>query len=389
MITFQIINDRFWLHDLEVMYSAAEALLNQEQIYGTSFGLSTGFYKYSPFTLFLFVPYALIPYKIACIIHFMITLFCAILLVPLLEQITRSYLFRYPKKYYLTLFVVISTAIIHLVRDLHLGNVNMILVFCLTLAVKCLLEKKHLKFGVIMAIVIMTKPFFIVFVLPLLLHRKFKEIFSIAAFGALFVVLSLFIIGLPESFDLYLSWFSAMLDHSSYLHSNNTIFQLVYRYFGITIDSKYAFALLGVIVLCTSLLFGFINRSKNGIKKSEAAQNKALIIHLYVLIAVIPSVFITDTEHFLFSLPLISIIVQYFSIPKRFIWAPIFAFIFFLYGGNSTDMMGDSLNEDYKNLGLLGISNLIIIGTVLTLYIMNHKKWERTDLSDQQEVITN
>jgi hypothetical protein len=56
------INERFWLNDFKVYYSAAQALISGEQVYGVPFGLDTGFYKYSPFVAMLFVPYTFFNY---------------------------------------------------------------------------------------------------------------------------------------------------------------------------------------------------------------------------------------------------------------------------------------------------------------------------------------
>ncbi len=254
--------------------------------------------------------------------------------------------------------------------DLHLGNINVILVFLMTLSLKFLLESKHIKFGLVMAIVIMTKPFFIVFVLPLLLHKKYKEILSLAGAGTGYVLISLIVIGLPSSIDMYFDWFAAMLDHNTYLFSNNTIFFIINRYTGVLIGKEYSFLLLGIIAVVSTIYFWLL------IRKTKGNNNGALMAHIFMLIAVIPSVFITDTEHFILSLPLIAIIVQYFSIKKRFLWIPLFAFIIFLYGGNSTDMMGDELNEYYKRMGMLGIGNLTIIATVIFLYTKNRKAWD-------------
>ena len=58
----QNVNDRFWMNDLVVAYTAAQQLLSGQQIYGKAFGLGSGFYKYSPFTLFLFIPFAFLPF---------------------------------------------------------------------------------------------------------------------------------------------------------------------------------------------------------------------------------------------------------------------------------------------------------------------------------------
>ena len=59
------INGRFWLNDFRVYYSAAQALVNHQQVYGIPFGLQTGFFKYSPFVAILFVPYTFFPFEVA------------------------------------------------------------------------------------------------------------------------------------------------------------------------------------------------------------------------------------------------------------------------------------------------------------------------------------
>lgn len=377
MIVIESINERFWLHDLEVMYSAADALLSNEQVYGKYFGLTTGYYKYSPFTLFLFVPYTFLPYKIACVLHFFIVGFSAISSVLLLDKMIRKYIFNYPKKYYLTLFATLIAIIIHLVRDLHLGNINVILIFLIMSAVYFLLESKYIKFAIILGVVIITKPYFIVLIVPLLLHKYYKAIVSLAIVGVSFVLVSLMLIGFSKGVDLYFNWFAAMLDHTSYLTSNNTIFYIINRYTGVLIGSKHAFLLLGLISVISSLFFWLFIRTKEGITESKRKKNQAVLFQVSILIALIPNVFITDTEHFIFSLPVLAILILYFSIKKRFVWIPLLVFMIFLYGGNSTDLMGDYINENYKQLGLLGIGNLALILTTVIIYVKNNRIWDK------------
>ena len=49
------VNDKFNMNDFRVMYYAADAYLNGNPVYGVPFGLDTGYYKYSPFTLLYFI----------------------------------------------------------------------------------------------------------------------------------------------------------------------------------------------------------------------------------------------------------------------------------------------------------------------------------------------
>src|SRR5690242_14024338 len=85
------INGRFWLNDFKVYYSAAQALVNGQQVYGVPFGLDTGYYKYSPFVAMLFVPYTFLPYEIAAIIHFIVLCAATILTIITLGRLVGRY----------------------------------------------------------------------------------------------------------------------------------------------------------------------------------------------------------------------------------------------------------------------------------------------------------
>ncbi len=368
------LNGRFWLNDFKVFYSAAEALLNYEQVYGKSFGLSTGFYKYSPFSLLLFIPYTLVPYEIASVIHFLLIGFCAVTTIIVLEQIISKYLFTYGKKHYLTLLSILLCVMLHLVRELHLGNINMVMLFLLSLSLKFGLEAKPIKSGILLSIVILTKPYFIICVLPFLLHRRYKEISTTVVSGALCVLTSVVLIGFSKSIILYIEWFYAMLEHSNYLMSNHTIFSLIHHYIGILIPPNYALYLLGIVGLLSCLYFWNLTRNEDN-TIPLVSDYGPLIIHYFLLISIIPNLLITDTEHFLFSLPLITIIVLYLTKEKRILWNVLFVFLIFLYEGNMSDLLGKDLSGKFDDFGLLGISNLIIIGVVIFLYSRNKKNW--------------
>ena len=53
-------NGRAQMADFRVYYDAANALLSGKTLYGKAFGVSSGFYKYSPFACIPFIPLALL-----------------------------------------------------------------------------------------------------------------------------------------------------------------------------------------------------------------------------------------------------------------------------------------------------------------------------------------
>jgi len=54
----------------KVYYLSAKAMLDGQQIYGVHHGLDSGFYKYSPFVLLIFIPFTFLNFKLACIIYY-------------------------------------------------------------------------------------------------------------------------------------------------------------------------------------------------------------------------------------------------------------------------------------------------------------------------------
>ena len=87
IFVFENINHRFWLNDFKVYYGGATALLNGEQVYGVLYSLGSGYYKYSPFTALLAIPFCLFNFNTAAIFQFFILSFSIILLF--FEYLTR------------------------------------------------------------------------------------------------------------------------------------------------------------------------------------------------------------------------------------------------------------------------------------------------------------
>src|SRR5689334_7590025 len=71
-LVLEHVNGRFWLSDLQVYWSAADALLHGGRVYGVAFGEDTGFYKYAPVVALAFVPAALLPFSWIAHVHFLL-----------------------------------------------------------------------------------------------------------------------------------------------------------------------------------------------------------------------------------------------------------------------------------------------------------------------------
>jgi hypothetical protein len=85
------------------------------------------------------------------------------------------------------------------------------------------------------------------------------------------------------------------------------------------------------------------------------------------MLAIIPNLVITDTEHFLYLLPLVVWMVSYFFVVRNYGLLAVFILLILAYGANSSDLLGSGLSARVSDWGLLGLSNLLLI--VLAFYL--------------------
>jgi prepilin signal peptidase PulO-like enzyme (type II secretory pathway) len=112
---------------------------------------------------------------------------------------------------------------------------------------------------------------------------------------------------------------------------------------------------------------------KNKLPEKDERERTNFIIGYFTLLAIVPNLLLTDTEHFLFSLPLIILLLNYLSITKNYFEIGAFVLIIFLYAGNSVDLLGHKLSDQLDKMGTLGISNLLIIGYIVYVTFQNKK----------------
>lgn len=361
IFTVEKINGRFWLNDFKVYYSAAQALVNHQQVYGTPFGLDTGFYKYSPFVAMLFVPYTFFSFEVAAVIHFIVLCAATILTIIILQRlISRYFLPVKTKTENLQMSLVLLCILLHLVRELHLGNINMPLLLLTSAGLILSLQSKDVLSGIFIGLAIIIKPYLLVLVLPFIASGKWRGLASMFITGIFSFLFPMLFFGFTQNMELHKEWFNAMREHSSYLSSNHTIQSLLHYYFGLQTGTGFTYFLIAL--LCTGYFFLFFF-----LKSNQESSRPYFVTGYFCLLALVPNIVITDTEHFLLSLPLIMILLLHVSEKKKALLTTAFIILIFFYEGNSTDLLGKNLAGRFGEMGLLGISNLIIIAWVLML----------------------
>jgi hypothetical protein len=389
------INGRLWMNDFRVYYSAASELIQGHDIYGKPYGLGSGYYKYSPIVAMVFVPFALLPYAIAKCILF---LFSAVATVLLFSQFRSSlsgkqssfYNFNSGpfyaddnnknRKVHLILYITFVTIVVHLFTEFHLGNVNMILVFLLSSAL-LLIDRKDIPAGMLIGFCLLVKPHFLI-LLPLVIFRKkFKTLLSTVITVVAGLLIPALFIGWNQNTSFLGQWINEMKQHSTDLDNAYQTFAFIIQrnIFGGQSTEVYFKIEIAVLIIFVLLFLGFllqhlkVEREEKRLQSARGtvASHRLNFQSEYVLLlAMVPSLVITDTEHFLFSLPLIFFLLTYaFKIGMNksiYLYMLILSLLF--YGGRWRDLIGLTISDWAFYNGLLGIANVLLMILFVVLF---------------------
>lgn len=369
------INQRFWLNDFRVYYEAAHALWNGGQVYGKAFGLETGYYKYSPFIAMVFVPVSWLPYHLASTIHFVLIALVAVFTLILLVNMMNKYVFQAEiQKRNLVMTVALLAVIRHLFRELHLGNINMILVFLVTMCLILMLRSRYWYAGICMGLAIVIKPYFLLMMLPLLLRKQFKIIIYTGLTLMISVLIPILLLGPAKAISLHREWFSAMLAHGTYLESSETIQSIIKYYIYEGLPDYSQLVIIGLVVGAYMIYSCITSKKQLQIINNESIISVYFITGYFVLLAVIPNLLITDTEHFLFTLPLIVLLTMHLSFAGNYLQISMLSMLILLPSLNTSDILGHELANKFDKMGILGLCNIGMIAMAVYLVLANKFK---------------
>jgi hypothetical protein len=373
--TIDNLNHRFLMPDFKVYYEAAVAIINGKQLYGTLFSLGSGYYKYAPFITLVFYPLSILPYYAACVVYYIFISTALALTSIFLLHIFNKYVFGYPVKspdYILSLAILCIS--IHLIRELGLGNVNILLLLLLSSSLYCILTQRMIPAGILLALVFITKPFFIVVLIPLIIRRYFKTIFTTLLLLAIFLALPSLLLGIGKNIELHNQWLTTMLMHADNYPSPNTITSLLLSSFSSYTSGIFQYLVMGVFLM---LYIYYVSANRIKERKTQSDSSSNLVMEWFILLAMVPSLFKTDTEHFLMTLPIIIFILSYLFNMRNIPVTIAFIIVALLYAGNSSDLLGRELSYRMYTAGVLGISNVLLIA--LSLYIYKNKTFNQLE----------
>lgn len=355
-------NGKLYTNDFRVYYDASRDFFSGNNPYDHAYGLSTGFFKYPPFTLYLFGLISWMPYDTAKMVHLSLLIGAtAYSFIAGRRLVNRLQTKENKGMAYGWLFLVFAVFAIHLTRELHMGNVNMFLVALFLAGMNSFTEQKSGLTAIYWSLLIILKPILIVALLPLLLMKNWKVVVKMIALGGFFLVFPIVTRGVSGAWSLWHDWFKAAAAHGDYLTSSNTVANILRTTTGF--DKGW------IVTAILFLLIAFL-MVKEGLNRGVSSS--FLLKWSAVFLAFIPNIFITDTEHFLYALPLVFLVLGEAIQTKSLLLWFLFATGMLCFSFHSSDLLGNDLSTFVSTYGLLGIGNLIFIGTFLITRIPRH-----------------
>lgn len=369
IVSLEIINHRFEMNDFKVYYLAGKAFFNNQEIYGVQFGLASGYYKYSPVFLLIFSPYLIFGYKTACILHAFVLAIATIQTLISIKEIYQKLINqREIQNHYLFIFAIFII-VNHLFREIHLGNLNMILVMLLSLGIQQILNEKKILPGFFIALAIFIKPYLIILAIPLFFHKKFGFLMSLSAWLGILLISPITYLGFDKFILMNKHWIHEIFQHGAYLYSNHTFTSLIRQYVTEALnDHSHLYFLISFIFIYTLIYFTLLKKHS---VKSEKNNHTILVFSYFILLALVPNILITDTEHFLYSTPIILFSIYTLESIQNTKLKIAYVVFSILYGINSPDILGKFLSGKFEDFGILGLSNL---GLIVVFILLQRKQ---------------
>ncbi|CAN5624642.1 hypothetical protein BH11BAC2_BH11BAC2_25590 [soil metagenome] len=371
----EIVNQRFWMSDFEVYYKAAYRILHSQNLYRIEADKHYIF-KYSPTSAIYFIPFLIFPFEAAKIVYWLLLTGVIVSGFYMCVEIIRpSYLKSALKRpvNLVFLFAILILAV-HFLRELHLGQVNYLLLYCYISALYFYQHKENIPFSLILALSIFIKPFTLIFLPFLIYKKKYSRLVLFAFFSlVLFLLPILFYRSIDLTIDQYKNWTNELrveLSHKQGLleDANHTFFSVFARYTPVRFlisdrSSTFMYQLIMLAALALSFLWFTRIRIKNA---SIEQMNYFALIEFSLLVAFIPLIAFTSENAFVFTQLLVFTILLYFNSLKN-VEKGIAVVAFLFIGGNFSELTGKHLSQEIDNLSLITVGTVMLICLLFVL----------------------
>lgn len=364
-LVLEQINGRFWMNDFRVYYMAATNLRHGLPIYDVVFGEDTGLYKYLPFPLYFFIPFTFLSFKVAATIHWLLMGALLIACFAAMERAVQRLEGPVPKPALRSVLGLLCIAVL-LVRELHLGNINLGLIFLVIWGVERILAGKERVAGLALGIAWLIKPYLLLMVVPLVIRREWKVLGTALAGMAAGLLLPMMVEGPTDWRAMLGEWAQAVLRHNLTIESPDRITAILAANLHVEQGVGTGIVLIGLAGGVLALV-AWYNKAERGPGTASSQVDRAM--ELWTASAIVPNLVITDQQHFMFTLPLVLYILAGLFIRRDHLVLLLFLVAMLPYATRSSDLWGSSLENTLAGHGVLGMGNLFLIGVAWLAHI--------------------
>jgi len=355
-LALEVSNGRFWLNDLRVYYMAADNMRHGMPVYNEVFGEDTGLYKYAPAVLYFFEPYTFLPYSAACVIHFILM---GVMLVASFVGVERTLLKvagdipRASLRAGLGLLCIV----VLLTRELHLGNINLGLIFLTVLGTERLIAGKAVPAGISFGISWLIKPYLLLMIVPLVIRREWKALRTAAATMVIGLLLPMLFEGPRMWWELLHEWVHAMIHHTKVLDSPDRVGAIL----GGVIERPLSTLFDVILIALVGGALAWLTWRDRQRDEALPSRDMDRAFELWLAAAMVPNLVITDQQHFMFSLPLVLFTLAWLFTKRDMGVLLLFLVAMLGYAMRSTDLWGKALENRMVGWGVLGMGNILLM----------------------------
>jgi hypothetical protein len=354
-VSVELSNGKLYANDFKVYYEAAIDFFKGNNPYIHSYGLDTGYFKYPPTTILFFAPATFFSFETVKILHIFLLFLSLLISFPLWQKIISSVFEIKPPNWLLSLsFFVIA---IHLTREYHMGNVNLLLLSSFVTGAWFYQKEKWVVSSFFYGMMLILKPIMILVVLPILLYKNWKMILLLSGWGILFLLIPALFWGWSTNLMLWNGWLNSISSHGEYISNPSSLQFMIPAIFGLSHSWIPSFFCLVILII-----IWFKNHLSTNLNQQD------FWFWTSVFLGFIPNFFVTDTQHFLLSIPMVMLLLLFASkVKNKLIWFG-YSFGMLMFSFDSMDLWGREISTKFTEWGVLGIGNLIFIGSMLLVW---------------------
>lgn len=271
-----------------------------------------------------------------------------------------------------TLVLIIIFLGKHLEREMLLGNVNVFLLILASFSYLLVKQNQQWKAGLLLGIVLLVKIHFLILLPYFLFKKKWIAVISLFLTTMAGLLLPSIWKGITGNRLWIQQWIETMQAHNQIIQENTNTIYGMYKNF-IATPLNYGNTTTDVIVILFFVGIVFLSFLIVNFKKHKSEFD---FIEYFILVSLIPNLTNTDTQHFLFTWPLIGYIV-FLLVNTKIIHRPIYIGIMVLafvpYCLNTSAIIGQDLGLFFDRWGFIGMANLLIIGVAISLIYQRGK----------------